>query len=46
MFAFGLTAWDWETESIEDPSIGLLKPYYKTWNADSEAPSFEALDYH
>ena len=46
MFAFGLTAWDWETESIEDPTIGTLRPFYKTWNADSEAPNFEALDYH
>ena len=30
-FAFGVTAYDSETESIEDPTIGVLKPYYKSW---------------
>ena len=31
MFAFSLTAYDSEREPIEDPSIGTLKAYYKTW---------------
>ena len=30
-FAFGVTQYDSETESIEDPSIGVLRPYYKSW---------------
>ena len=40
MFAFGLTAWDAVQTNIEDPTIGTLKPYYKFWNADSDAPEF------
>lgn len=28
-FAFGLTAFDNNQEWVEDPSIGVLKPYYK-----------------
>ena len=31
MFAFGITAYDGNRESIEDPSIGLLKAYTKSW---------------
>ena len=34
MYAFGITAYDMNGESIEDPSIGVLKPYYKTWGND------------
>ena len=30
-YAFGVTAYDSNTESIEDPSIGTLRPYYKSW---------------
>ena len=30
-FAFGLTQYDSDPESIEDPSIGVLRPYYKSW---------------
>ena len=30
-FAFSITAYDNELESIEDPTIGLIKPYYKSW---------------
>ena len=29
--AFGITKYDNITESIEDPSYGVLNPYYKTW---------------
>lgn len=31
MYAFGITAYDDNPEPIEDPSIGVLKPYYKSW---------------
>lgn len=31
MYAFGITSYDSNQESIEDPSIGVLKPYYKSW---------------
>ena len=31
MYAFGITAYDSNREPIEDPSIGVLKPYYKSW---------------
>ena len=31
MYSFGITAYDSNRESIEDPSIGVLKPYYKSW---------------
>ena len=31
MFAFGIMAYDSNPEPIEDPSIGVLRPYYKSW---------------
>ena len=34
MFAFGVTAYDDNPEPIEDPTIGVLKPYYKSWGLD------------
>ena len=49
MFAFGMTGFDDITESIEDPTIGQLKPYYKSWGIlDEEAvdSDFEPLRYH
>ena len=49
MFAFGLTAYDSEQYSIEDPTIGLLKPYYKSWgilNPDYDGTEFTPLRYH
>ena len=36
MFAFSLTAYDSEREPIEDPSIGTLKAYYKTWGLQGD----------
>ena len=30
-FTFRLTQYDSETESIEDLSIGMLRPYHKSW---------------
>ena len=30
-YAFGVTAYDSNPESIDDPTIGLIKPYYKSW---------------
>ena len=34
MFSFAITAYDSNPDPIEDPSIGVLKPYYKTWGLD------------
>ena len=30
-YAFGVTAYDSNPEPIEDPSIGVVKAYFKTW---------------
>ena len=35
MFSFGLTAYDSNPDIIEDPSIGVVKPYYKSWGLDN-----------
>ena len=35
-FAYGLTEYDDNVEAIEDASIGVLKPYYKTWGLGSD----------
>ena len=44
-FAFALTAYDGDKEPIEDPSIGVLKPYYRTWGlkGDTVGTSFDPL---
>lgn len=34
MFAFGLTAFDNQRESIEDPSFGVVKAYYESWGSE------------
>lgn len=34
MVAFGLTAYDSNTEPIEDPTYGKLRAYYKTWGLE------------
>ena len=31
MYAFGITAFDGNPEPIDDPSYGVLKPFYKSW---------------
>ena len=36
MFAFAITIYDSNPYSIEDPSIGTLNAYYKTWGLDPE----------
>ena len=45
MYAFGITAYDSNPEPIEDPSIGVLKPYYKSWGIKEtlSGVDFEAL---
>ena len=44
--AFGITAYDSNAESIDDPSMGLLKPYYKTWGLhEGGGVFFETLKY-
>ena len=30
-YAFGISAYDSNPDPIEDPSYGVLLPYYKTW---------------
>ena len=30
-YAFALTAYDGNSEPIEDPSFGVLRPYYRSW---------------
>ena len=44
-YAFGITAYDSNPDSIEDPSIGVLKAYYKTWGLteDDDSVLFEEL---
>ena len=45
-FSFALTAYDGNDEPIEDPSIGVLRPYYRTWGLkeDIVGTSFEPLN--
>ena len=33
-FAFGLTAYDSNPDPVEDPSIGVVNAYYKSWGLD------------
>ena len=35
MYAFGLTAFDANRESIEDPSYGVVKAFYESWSSES-----------
>ena len=47
MYAFGVSAYDSNREPIEDPSIGILKPYYKTWGKhEANEVKFEELPTH
>lgn len=39
MIAFTITAYDSEQESIEDPTYGNLKAYYKTWGIADQVQS-------
>ena len=44
MYSFGITAYDGNRESIEDPSYGVVKPYYKTWGIKGDSGThFEEL---
>ena len=36
-YAFGITAYDSNTESIDDPTYGEIKPYYKSWGLKETA---------
>lgn len=43
-FAFGITSYDDNRESIEDPSIGTIIAAYKSWGFNEEnASNFEQL---
>ena len=43
-FAFAVTAYDDELESIEDPTIGIIRPYYKSWGLkDTGGVDFEPI---
>ena len=46
MFSIGLTAYDSNPESIEDPSIGVLKPYYKSWGLDNQVSGVKWEEIH
>jgi len=46
-YAFGITAYDSNQEPIEDPTYGVLKPYYKSWGIKGTAGAdFEPVPYH
>ena len=36
MFAAGITSYDEERNPIEDPEIGTIKFYYKSWDVANE----------
>lgn len=36
-YAFGITAYDSNPESIDDPTYGEIKPYYKSWGLKEKA---------
>ena len=36
MYSFGISNYDTNYEPIEDPSYGVLKPYYKSWGIKEE----------
>ena len=38
MFAFAITVYDNNPNPIEDPSYGVVSPFYKTWGLDSDDP--------
>ena len=42
-YAFGITAYDRNREPIEDPSYGVLTPYYKSWGLKGMDVDFEEL---
>ena len=42
-YAFGITAYDSNQEAIEDPSIGTLEPFYKTWGLGGSGAGFEPI---
>ena len=42
-YAFGLSAYDDNLEPIEDPSYGVLRPYYKTWGLGLDETSFTEI---
>ena len=41
MFSFGVTEYDQNPDPIEDPSIGVLKPYYKNWGLNNTLSGVE-----
>ena len=42
-FAFGITAYDSNRESIEDPSYGVLHPAYKEWGLGGSGAGFSQV---
>ena len=43
-YAFGITAYDSNPDPIEDPSYGVVLPYYKSWGLkNSSGVDFEPL---
>lgn len=46
-FAVGIVTYDNSSATIEDPSIGTLKIYIKSWDSeDFEAGLFKKIDSH
>ena len=47
-FAFAITAYDGNPEPIEDPTIGVLRPYYRSWGIKEEIQTvdFEQIPDH
>ena len=41
-FAYGISAYDSNPDPIEDPSIGVLRPYYKSWGLK---PGIRGVDF-
>ena len=41
--AFAVSAYDAERESIEDPSIGVMKPFFKMWGFDGGSTKFKEI---
>ena len=41
MFAAAITNYDGTTDPIEDPEVGTLKLYYKSWDVEAENGSLK-----
>lgn len=44
-YAFGITAYDSNDQPIEDPTYGVLKPYYKSWGIKTSSTGEDISDH-